>query len=135
MRYTIMAILFLTFVSFYICSCGDASETIDLPRDYRAQWIGTYEGTKSNLSFADTLFTATINFDVEVDLDSDDGLVVKGINLPITEEGTFGPDNLDGGLINYELNIEGNELRLASFESLPNADGEPIGCFIIAYKN
>jgi hypothetical protein len=112
MNNLIRVFFFVFFISLVLSSCGDSSG------DYREQWVGTYTGTKSNRSFEDTMFTADISFDVVIDENSTDGLIVNGINFPISEEGTFGPDFLDDGSDNYELSISGDELRLASFGSI-----------------
>ncbi len=126
-------ILFVTSIFlFVVSSCGD-SDPIDPPTDFREQWVGTYEGTKSNIGFDDTLFTTEITFDVTIDEDSEDGLIVNGINFPISDEGTFGPEFLEGGFTNYTLTIVDNELRLESF--LSNIPGIAIPCFIIATIN
>ena len=124
---TTYSVLFIT-LSFllFLSSCGDSV-------DFREQWVGTYEGTKSNIGFDDTLFTTEITFDVTIDEDSEDGLIVNGINFPISDEGTFGPEFLEGGFTNYTLTIVDNELRLESF--LSNIPGIAIPCFIIATIN
>ncbi len=116
---------FISLFSLVMISCS--SEI-----DYREQWVGTYEGTKSNRSFEDTMFITDVSFEVVIDLDSEDGLIVNGINFPISEDGTFGPDFLDGGGNNYELSISGDELRLSSFGSIP--EGIVLPCFIKATK-
>jgi hypothetical protein len=126
MNNLIRVFFFVFFISLVLSSCGDSSG------DYREQWVGTYTGTKSNSSFEDTMFTADISFDVVIDENSTDGLIVNGINFPISEEGTFGPDFLDDGSDNYELSISGDELRLASFGSIPN--GIVLPCYIMATK-
>jgi hypothetical protein len=98
--------------------------------DYREAWIGTYEGTKSNTSFDDTVFATPITFEVVIDETSTDGLIINGINFPISEAGTYGPDFLEGGFTNYELSISDGALRLHSFNSL--VPGIFLPCFISA---
>lgn len=125
---TFSILLFIS-ATIFITSCTDSISDID----YREQWVGTYEGVKSNRSFEDTMFTTPISFDVTLDADSADGLTVNGITFPISEEGTFGPGFLDGGFTNYELTIDGDDLRLMTGELIPN--GISIACFITGTKN
>ena len=124
------ALLVLTF-AFIITSCGDSG--LYSTEDFREQWVGTYEGTKSNSSFEDTMFTTEVEFEVAIDEASEDGLIVNGINFPIDEDGTFGPGFLNGGGTNYELIIDDDELRLQIGELIPN--GIALACFIIATRN
>ncbi len=100
--------------------------------DFKEQWIGTYEGTKSNIGFDDTLFTTEVTFDVTIDEDSEDGLIVNDINFPISDEGTFGPEFLEGNFTNYTLSIDGDDLRLEI--NVDNVLGLAIPCFILAEK-
>ncbi len=127
---TVIYLVFLTSVVVAFTACGD-SEINDLsPGDYREVWVGSYEGTKSNTSFEDTMFTTVVTFEVSIDEDSPNGLIVNDINFPISEEGTYGPDFLEGGITNYELSISDGELRLHSFNSV--IPGTSIPCYIIA---
>ena len=122
---TTYSVLFIT-LSFllFLSSCGDSV-------DFREQWVGTYEGTKSNRGFDDEMFRTDITFDVLIDEVSEDGLIVNGINFPISEDGTYGPDFLFGST-NYTLSIDGDDLRLEI--NVDNVLGLAIPCFILAEK-
>lgn len=65
-----------------IISCGD-----DDPSENREDWVGTYEGTKSNRSFDDDMFTTDITFTVE--LKNDSLLIINDLEVPISDDGTF----------------------------------------------
>ncbi len=124
-------------VSFLVISCSNPEITMETEMnsdlDYRAQWVGTYEGTKSNRSFDDTMFITEVSFEVTIDSESDDGLIVNGTSFPVDEEGNYGPDFLDEGQIIYTLRIdEDGELKLES--NVVNVLGLALPCFIIANK-
>lgn len=129
MKYLLFFSILATTILF--SACGDVGLE-EFPADYRVKWVGSYEGTKSNTSFDDDMFVTDLSFEVRLDPDSDDGLFVKDILLPVSEDGTFGPDVMNGGFTNYELTIEDDELRLSSFANFPN--GIALPCFIKARK-
>ena len=80
------------------------------------------------------MFTTEVEFEVVIDESSDNGLIVNGISFPIEEDGTFGPDFLNGGGTNYTLTIdEDGELRLEGGVFIQNGFG--IACFITATRN
>lgn len=120
--------LIVSLAAITITSCNDAESDID----YREQWVGTYEGTKSNTSFEDTMFTTPISFDLVIDENSENSIIVNGVLLEVTEDGSFGPDFLDGGSENYTLRIDGGDLSIERINlGLP---GPVIQCFILVTK-
>jgi len=123
------AYLFILVASLVISSCGGDNESME---DYREKWVGSYEGTKSNTSLDDTVMTTPISFDVMIDEDSSDGLIINGITFPISEQGIYGPEFLDDGIYNYTVTIDGERLTLESYGSIPN--GIILPCFIKVTK-
>jgi len=123
-------------ISVLVVSCSpETSVEMDTNTglDYRTAWVGTYEGTKSNRSFDDTMFTTDVSFEVTIDTESEDGLIVNGINFPVDEEGNYGPDFLDEGQVIYTLRIDGEGvLKLES--DVVDVLGQAAPCFIIASK-
>ena len=127
---TIKAVLLVSMTSlFLLTSCGD-SDPIDPSVDFREQWVGTYEGGKSNSSFDDTIFTTPIEFEILIDEDSEDGLIINGIQIPISTDGTFGPGFVNNGDTNYEVVFISDEVRIKFFTEIINGLGFP--CFIKA---
>lgn len=114
--------------SILLWNCSDSEPE----GDFREQWVGTYEGTKSNRSFVDNVFTTPISFDVSIDESAVDHIIVNGISFEVDDDGNYGPDFLDGGSIIYTLRINDGELRLES--NVINVVGLALPCFIIANK-
>ena len=117
-----------TVLLFLLSSCAESEPSFD---DFREQWIGTYEGTKSNRGFDDNIFITSITFEVLIDEDSEDGLLINGTLVPISEDGDFGPDFIQGNL-NYSVNFNGDDVRIEI--NVDNVLGLALPCFIIAEK-
>lgn len=125
---TTRILFFVSLGSLLIWSC-DSSDT-DV--DFREQWVGSYEGTKSSTSFEDTMFVTDIAFQVTIDEGADNHLIVNGVSFQVTEDGSFGPDFLDGGSDNYTLRIDGDDLSIERYGiGLPGPVNQ---CFILATK-
>ena len=125
-------LLLVSVFTLFITACSDSESTSE--EDFREQWVGTYEGTKSNRSFEDTMFTTEVEFEVVIDEASENGLIVNGINFPIDEDGSFGPGFLEETNSNFSLRIVAGELSLESFVVSSNIPGISLPCFIIATR-
>lgn len=126
-------LIFLFSALIWITACGsDGIIPMESSADYRDQWEGTYVGTKSNTSRDDTMFVIDIEFEVIKDAESADGLIVNGMLFPISEDGEFGPEFIDGGEINYTVTFSDDQIYLESFGVIIN--GIFLPCFIKATK-
>jgi len=120
-------------VGLLISSCSVNVETSIPPDDYREEWTGFYEGTKSNTSLEDELMTTPISFEVTLDDDTVDGMIINGTLVPISEDGTFGPDFVEGGPSNYEVHFkEDGSITMKINEIFPF--GIALPCYINARK-
>ena len=74
--------------------------------------------------------TTPIRFDVLIDSSTTDGLIINGINIPISTNGTFGPDFLgeaeSGG--NYTVIFRLEEVRIETRFIMDLGQAAP--CFI-----
>lgn len=123
----------LILLGLLIMGCTGDMETAPPPDDYREQWIGSYEGTKSNTSLEDELMTTPISFEVTMDESTVDGLIVNGTLVPIAEDGTFGPDFVEGGPSNYEVHfMEDGSVTIKINEIFPF--GIALPCYINARR-
>jgi len=124
--------LLLLSLFLFACNNNDDDEITQLD-DYREEWVGTYEGTKSNRSIEDTVFTTPITFEVSINDSSLTELIINGRAVPISDEGTFGPAVLEGSSDNYEVvfSDDGN-IKLIINEIFPN--GIALPCYINATR-
>ena len=127
-----ISLMTLLFSAFILFSCSQDEDPItpedpSVPVDYRDEFTGEYESTKSSNSFEDILFTTDILVTVEKDSLSDTNVVVNGQIIPIDEDGNFGPDFHNGQY--FDLMISDGNLRLSINEVFPN--GLALPCFIL----
>lgn len=96
--------------------------------DYREQYVGTYECTKSNRSFEDENFRTDID-DIIIELSSDSTISLDGTDLLLNADGTTGFQTVDGYV--YNLTFEGNSFKLQTYRDVI---GLAVGCFIIGER-
>ena len=120
----IVRTLLLLAFSLAITSCGDDTEN----GEYREEYAGTYNGTKSNRSFEDDMFTTDIEIVVTVHPDVDSLLIVNDLNVPISETGTY-QGNFEGNF--FDLKFEDGSLKMVTF---PDFIGITISCYIQGEK-
>lgn len=97
--------------------------------DYREEYLGVYECTKSNRSFDDENFKTDID-DIVIELSETDSIIIfDGTELLIKEDGTTGRILVDGQI--YNLTFEGNTFKLHTY---PQVIGLAIGCYIIGER-
>ena len=122
-----MNLRFLTVLTCLIlASCNDVdSDCAALDCDYRSDFVGTYSGTKSNSSFEDDTFITDIEVVVERHSSNDSLIIVNGLEVPIDEEGTFGPEAFEGNF--FDLKFEDNSIKLWTYPIVP---GLAISCYI-----
>lgn len=98
--------------------------------DYRLEYIGIYDCTKSSQSFDDDMFTTDLEVLVEIDSTMDSLIIVNGIKIPLELEGNFGLEAYSGNY--YDLSFADGMIRLSINEIFPN--GLAIPCFIKGKK-
>jgi len=97
--------------------------------DYREEYLGVYECTKSNRSFDDENFRTDID-DIVIEISENDSLIIlDGTELMIKEDGTTGWLTVDGFV--YNLSFEENTFKLQTY---PDVLGDVIGCYITGVK-
>ena len=117
-------ILFLIIFSVSFVACGGEDPSgFD---DYREAWVGTYDCTKSTVSFEDNLFTTDIEVAVELDSTSSNLLLINGQRIPVDEDGQFGLEEFEGGY--YVLILTNDRISLTINEIFPLGDAIP--CYI-----
>jgi len=89
-----------------LLSCGKSEIVFD---DYREEFIGTYDCTKSNRSFEDENFIDTIVVEVELDSLSENSVIVNDITIPIDENGRFERGNVGNDW--HDLDLAEDRLR------------------------
>ena len=122
-----------TFSVILFSSCG--SDDIEEPEDYREFYIGTYEGLKSFRSFSDTVTATSVTFDVDIDSSTTDGLIINGIEIPISTNGTFGPEFIgdeNGVGNNFTVTFLFGEVRIKDLPIIPFGQSAP--CLISATR-
>ena len=122
----VIRIILLLAFSIVVSSCETDEERTS--NDYRDTWIGTYEGTKSNRSLDDDMFTTDIEISIELHPEKDSIIIINGLSVPISDEGTF-EGQYDGN--DFVLRFDGDRLTLQTF---PIVLGDAIGCFIKGEK-
>ena len=115
-------ISFLLF-SLLLVSCG--GDEID----YRDQFLGTYDATKSTRSFDDSMPLDADDILVEISNSSDSTIIVDGVKLPLKEDGTTGRIIVNDQV--YDLSFQNDSLRLFTH---PNAIGFFPYCYIKGFK-
>lgn len=110
-------------------SCNNDLSPEEGTGDYREKYVGTYAATKSNVSFEDDMFTTDIEVLVEIDMNNDSILIINGFAIPISEEGTFGPETIDFN--RFEIEFSEESIRMATFPIIP---GITTYCYIKGTK-
>lgn len=124
--------LCLVLISLLLPACSNDSQVL-VPTDYREQWEGTYEGTKSNTSLEDQIMTTPISFEVTINESSLNELNINGTNVPITDDGTFGPDFVNDSEFNYEVHfMDDGSVTLIIGQIFP--EGISLPCYINAVR-
>ena len=105
MKYALIVFFSLLFIG----ACSDNNNLLE--DDYRLAFVGTYAcSIENNGPFPDP----DIELEIKIDSTSTNRIVVARDTVPISEEGTFGPDELRPGYY-YELRISGNSVFLNSY--------------------
>lgn len=128
MKYFLISLCALFFF-FTACNKNNA-ETPSANTDYRLQYIGTYDCTKSNASFEDNMFTTDIEVVVKIDSIMDSLIIINDIKLPLKLDGSFGLEEYEGA--SYELDFTKDKIRLATYRIFP--EGIALPCFIQGEK-
>jgi len=118
----------LFILTLFLMSCnGDPEVDCDviLCENYRFEFVGTYQCTKSHNSFDDDNFATDIEVVVELDPENPSLLIVNGMKVPISEDGTFGPDSYDSN--HFDLRFSDNSIRMLTYPIVP---GTAITCYI-----
>ena len=113
--------VFLMFCISVFVSCSD--DGITTPTDYREEFIGIYDCTKSNRSFDDPI-PIEIEVTVIIDSSSFNMIFVNDFLIEIDDDGTFLEGGLDGSIIDDEI----------KFKDSPFILGQVIPCFVQGTK-
>jgi len=120
-------IYFILSLLIALSSCGDDPV---LSSDYRDQYVGTYECTKSSRSFEDMLFRTEIaDIIIAIPANTDSIITLDGIELSILEDGTTGQITYDGSL--WDLFFEDATLKM---KTAPLINGLAAPCYIVGEK-
>lgn len=108
MRYTLLIVMF----GLMLTACNKSSETAD----YRIPFTGNYDAYKAMGGPI-----PDINFDIVVTLDpeSDDKIYIDSLLVPISEQGTYGPDLLQADFF-YNLQFRNDSIFIRSHIIIPN---------------
>lgn len=101
-------------------SCKKNDQSFD---DYRQEYIGTYDCTKSNKSFDDP-FQTDIKVTVLIDSTDVTHILVNEVAVMLLDDGTFGEGPFEGG-------IEGDFIK---FSHRPIINGLVLPCYIQGRK-
>lgn len=124
--------LLLVMISLFLPACNNDSGVL-VPTDYREKWEGTYEGTKSNTSLEDETMTTPISFEVAINESSLNELNINGTNVPITDDGSFGPDFVNDSEFNYDVHfMDDGTVTLIIRQIFP--EGISLPCYINAVR-
>jgi len=98
---------------FIFNACSDSIET----EDYRIPFTGNYECVKqpNSIYLPDIL----VNVEVRIDSASSDKIYVNNDLVPISEDGTYGPDLLRHDY-NYELRFKDDSIFIQSYVIIVN---------------
>ncbi len=99
-------LLIVAFATVFFCSCND--DDMDAMSDFRSEFVGVYDCTKSTRSFDDTNFVTEIEVVVTLDSLNTNNVIVNDISFPIDEEGSYNA-NLDGNY--YDLSLVDDRIR------------------------
>lgn len=98
--------------------------------DYRETFVGTYECTKSTISFEDENFRTDIDdIVIEIPADTDSLISLDGTHLLIQADGTTGRLSVDGHA--YNLVFDGSSFRMST---LPIVPGLAATCYILGER-
>jgi len=117
-------------IVFLLCSCGDDA-AMPKPADYRENYTGTYDCTKSSRGFDDDQFTTDITVEVVLDSLSTNSVIIDGVTIPIDEEGRFELGSIDGD--NYDVDLSDDKIRMEINVYFPL--GIALPCYIQGEKN
>jgi len=81
-----------------------------IPTDYRSDYVGTYECTKSNKGFDDDQFTTDITVEVILDSLSTNSVIINDRTIPIDENGMFELGQINGD--NIEADLSDDKIRM-----------------------
>lgn len=123
---TLMALL----VTLASCNKEDENPIIEPNADYRTQFVGIYDCTKSSTSFDDDMFTTDIEIEVKIDSTMDSLVIVNDIKIPVDLDGRFGLEEYGGSY--YDLDLSDDKIRLSIDEIFPF--GLAIPCYIQGEK-
>ena len=126
----IIRTLFLLMFSITFVACGGDDEPDFEFDDYREAWVGTYDCTKSTVSFEDNLFTTDIEVIVGLDTTASNLLLFNGQRIPVDEDGQFGLEEFEGSY--YDLTLTDDRIMLTINEIFPLGDAIP--CYIQGEK-
>jgi len=110
-KFLLVILTIFSLAVFTACGGDDDDPVSD---DYRVEFIGTYDCTKSNRSFEDTEFTTDIEVVVILDSLSTNSIIVNDVTIPVDENGRFETAQIDGdnhditftdGKIRWEINV------------------------------
>ncbi len=93
-------------LTLFLFSCGDDPVVYD---DYREEFIGTYDCTKSNRGFDDDNFTTEVEVLVELDTTTENSILINGISVELDANGEF-----EGAAVNndfYDLSLADGKIR------------------------
>ncbi len=120
-------LLIVALVTVFFCSCNDDDVIEQL--DFRSEFVGVYDCTKSTRSFGDTNFVTEIEVVVTLDSLNANNVIVNDISFPINEEGRYNA-NLDGNY--YDLSLADDRIRWEINTFIP--EGIALPCFIQGEK-
>jgi len=117
-----LTLIFSLLVVFSACKKEDQPDGVQ-------QFVGIYDSTKSSQSYDDPL---AVSIDVIVELDSTDSslITINGMKVPVSLEGTYGPEVYEGNHISLE--IIGDALQLLTYPA--NVPGIVLPCYIKGTK-
>ena len=116
MKHTFLILAVLLFI--IACSDNDSftDNDPDLERDYRTAFIGTYD---CEFNKGGQIPGPDVELEIRIDSSTNDRIIVGNDTVPISVDGTFGPDLLRPGF-HYELKITEDSVYLYSHVIIPN---------------
>ena len=95
----------LIIFSFLIFSCSDD----DVMEKSLEDFTGTYDCLKFTGIPIDSTFAFQQDLIVTVDPDNEDNLLISNLSIPVEDNGSFGPENLNPNM-GIELFFEGDDI-------------------------
>ncbi len=116
-------------LTLFLFACGDNSSGFD---DYREEFIGIYDCTKSNRGFDDDMFTREIEVEVILDSLSENSIIINGFTIEIDEDGKHQGGSTDEDM--HDLDLSDGKIRWEVNVFNNNIPGIALPCYIKGEK-